>query len=178
MSNTFITEETNIVMKGDGIVKFGDFCIIHPKATIIAEEGCVIEFGDYNIIEENVLIRAVPKFNTLLNNISPVEIIIGNYNHIKVGCKLENTSMIDNNILEYYVESEDCSIESNVLITSNVKLPKRASIKTGSVVINNKMILSNTGFKENEHQKYIQEVSKVLFDVFSNEFKRRQLTSS
>lgn len=178
MSSTFITEETNIIMKGDGIVKFGDFCIIHPKATIIAEEGCVIEFGDYNIIEENVVIKAVPKFNALVNNVSPVEIIIGNYNHIKVGCKLENTNMIDNNILDYYVECEDCLIESNVLISANMKLPKKASIKSLSVIVNNRMILYNTSFKENEHQKYIQEISKVLFDIFSNEFKRRQLTSS
>ena len=178
MTNTFITEESNIIMKGDGIIKFGDYCIIHPRATIIAEEGCTIEFGDYNIIEENVEIKAVPKFNSLLNNMAPVEIVIGNYNHIKVGTKLENTNILDYNILEYKVEAEDCSIESNTVISACVKLPKRANIKTGSVVINNKIMLSNHSFREVEFKKYISELSGLLFEIFvANKYKKRMLTS-
>lgn len=178
MSHTFITEDSNIVMKGDGIIKFGDYCIIHPKATIIAEEGCSIEFGDYNIIEENVIIKAVPKFNPMLNNFSPVEIVIGNYNHIKVGTILENTNVLDNNIIDYKVTAEDCSIESNTVITAMVNLPKRANIKTGSVVINNKIMLNNTSFKEIDFKKNITELSKLLFSMFSTNFKKRQLTTS
>eukprot|EP00340_Litonotus_pictus_P001127 CAMPEP_0170518336 /NCGR_PEP_ID=MMETSP0209-20121228/4049_1 /TAXON_ID=665100 ORGANISM="Litonotus pictus, Strain P1" /NCGR_SAMPLE_ID=MMETSP0209 /ASSEMBLY_ACC=CAM_ASM_000301 /LENGTH=166 /DNA_ID=CAMNT_0010803855 /DNA_START=42 /DNA_END=542 /DNA_ORIENTATION=+ len=165
-------------MKGDGVIKFGDYCIIHPKATIIVEEGCSIEFGDYNIIEENVLIKAVPKYNSVLNNMSPVEIVIGNYNHIKVGARLENTNILDHNIIDFYVEAEDCSIESNTSITATVKLPKRANIKTGSVVINNKIMLNNASFKESEYKKNMIELSNLLFNMFSNNFKKRQLTSS
>lgn len=178
MSHTFITEESNIIMKGDGIIKFGDYCIIHPKATIIAEEGCSIEFGDYNIIEENTIIKAVPKFNSILNNFSPVEVIIGNYNHIKVGAKLENTNILDNNVIDYKVEAEDCNIESNTVISSMVQLPKRANIRSGSVVINNKIMLNNSSFKENEYKKQMIELSTLLFNMFTASFKKRQLTSS
>lgn len=178
MSQTFITEESFIIMKDGGTIKFGDYCIIHPKATIIAEEGCTIEFGDYNIIEENVVIKAVPKFNSIINNNSPVEIIIGNYNHIKVGSKLENTNVLDYNVIEQKVEAEDCNIECNTIITAMVKLPKRATIKTGSVIVQNKILLHNINFNEEILKKNIAELSAYLFKVFSTNFKKRQLTST
>lgn len=39
-----------------GQVTFGKGCIVHPSASIIAENGPII-IGDYNIIEERTLIQ-------------------------------------------------------------------------------------------------------------------------
>jgi carbonic anhydrase/acetyltransferase-like protein (isoleucine patch superfamily) len=177
MSGPVICKEAEIIMKGDGNVSFGNGCVIHPRASIIAEEGCNIIFGEFNIVEENVVIKASPKFNSMLNNKSPTTVYIGSYNHFKVGVRLENTSVENYNIIEYRVEADDCQIESKTIITPMIKLPKRASIKTASVVLDNKIIVTNTSFKENDFKKYITEIYNSLASLLPKAHKLHVISS-
>lgn len=158
--------DAEVTITGDAKINFGNGCIIHPKAKIIADEGCNITFGEYNIIEENVQIKAVTKFSSVLNSKSPVNIYIGNYNHFKIGCILENTSLENYNIVEYRVEAEDCHIESNCIITPLVKLPKKLSIKNNTVILNSNLSVTNTNMKESEVKKNIKDMYMLISSLF------------
>ena len=164
-------------MKNNGNITFGNGCIVHPKATIIAEDGCNIIFGEYNIIEELVYIKAFPKYNSQLNNKVPTTIYIGNYNHFKVGCNLKHTSVENYKVLDIRVEAEDCSIESKTIITPMIKLPKRATIKSNSVVLDNKLIVSNNNFKESDFKKFITEMYSCLSQLLPLNNKLHTITS-
>jgi carbonic anhydrase/acetyltransferase-like protein (isoleucine patch superfamily) len=159
-----ICRDAEIIMRNNGNVSFGNGCIVHPKASIIAEDGCNLIFGEYNIIEEHVKIKACPKVNS--NNVlTPTTIYIGNYNHFKVGCILENTHVENFNIIDMRSEANDCMIESKVIITPLVKLPKRSSIKSSSIVLENKLIIYNNNFKEVEFKKYILDLYQLLSQI-------------
>lgn len=159
-----ICRDAEIIMRNNGNVSFGNGCIVHPKASIIAEDGCNLIFGEYNIIEEHVKIKACPKLNS--NNVlTPTTIYIGNYNHFKVGCILENTHVENFNIIDMRSEANDCMIESKVIITPLVKLPKRSSIKSSSIVLENKLIIYNNNFKEVEFKKYILDLYQLLSQI-------------
>ena len=94
-----------------GRISFGYGCVIHPKARIIIEGDCSVIFGEYNIIEENVTIKAKPKFNSVIGADEMMEVYIGNYNHFKVGCYLENTLVNDYNIFDYNCHLEDTYVD-------------------------------------------------------------------
>jgi carbonic anhydrase/acetyltransferase-like protein (isoleucine patch superfamily) len=145
-----------------GKVTFGGGCIVHPKARIIAEGDCNIIIGEYNIIEENVLIRAKPKYNPLTNNNETITVYIGNYNHFKIGAILENTSVDSYNLLDYKCKLEDALVESKCIITPKINIPKRTTIKTGSIVLDNQLIVSNTTFIESEFKNSIKDLYKLL----------------
>ena len=68
-------QNAEILVEKNGKVSFGFGCVIHPKAKIIVEGDCSIIFGEYNIIEENVVIKATPRFSALLNNEEAKEIV-------------------------------------------------------------------------------------------------------
>ena len=176
MTSPILCKEAEITMKTPDNITFGNGCIVHPKAVIYAEEGCEIRFGEYNIIEEKVVIRAVSRYNSMLNNNSQVSVFIGSYNHFKVGAKLENTSVVDCNVFDYNVEIEDSFIDSKTIITPTVKLPKRANIKSGSVVLDNKIIVSNSSFKESEFKRYITEMYNLLAGIIPKHYKLHSIS--
>jgi hypothetical protein len=151
-------QNAEIVIKNEGKVCFGHGCIIHPKAKIIIEGDCSIVFGEYNIIEENVVIKATPRFSAMLNNEETVTVYIGCFNHFKVGCYLENTSVENYNILDYRCRLEDSYVESKSIITPGITLPKRTTVKPLSIVLDNQIIVSNTNFSETEFIKTIKEM--------------------
>ena len=90
--------------------------MIHPKAKIIVEGDCSIIFGEYNIIEENVTIKATPRYSALLNNEETVTVYIGNYNYFKVGAYLENTTVENFNEFDYKCHLQDLYVESKSVI--------------------------------------------------------------
>lgn len=155
-------KHADIIIDNDGKVVFGHGCIIHPKVKIIAENGCSINFGDYNIIEENVTIKATSVYNASLNDYEPITVNIGNYNYFKIGCSLINTQVDNCNVFEYRSFFEDCIIESNSIVTAGITLPKTANIKTGSILLNNNIVVSNSTFNEEDHINFITELYKKL----------------
>ena len=98
---TKISKGSTVKGLEEGNIKFGYGCMIHPYSKIITEGGSSIIFGDYNIIEEGVLIKACPKINSKTGKEEPSSIIIGNYNHFKVGAEIINTTVQDYNIIDY-----------------------------------------------------------------------------
>jgi hypothetical protein len=148
-----------------GKISFGIGCVVHPKARIIAEGDCNIVIGEYNIIEENVLIRAKPKYNSLTNNSETITLYIGSYNHFKVGAIIENTSIDSFNILDYKCKAEDVLIESKCIITPTINIPKRTTIKSGSIVLDNQLIVSNTTCNETDFKNTIKDLYKTLANL-------------
>jgi carbonic anhydrase/acetyltransferase-like protein (isoleucine patch superfamily) len=154
--------KTADILINEGKVSFGHGCIVHPKAKIIIEGDCSIIFGEYNIIEENVVIKATPRFNPLINNNETITVYIGCYNHFKVGSYLENTSVENYNIFDYKCILEDSYVESKSIITPGIVIPKRTTVKSNSIVLDNQIIIGNSNFDEAEFIKTIKEMYKLL----------------
>lgn len=157
-------QNAEILVEKNGKVSFGFGCVIHPKAKIIVEGDCSIIFGEYNIIEENVVIKATPRFSALLNNEETITVYIGNYNHFKVGSYLENTSVENFNIFDYKCHLEDSYVESKSVITAGVTLPKRTTVKPGSIMLDHQVVV-NSNFNEGEFTKMIKELHKLLMNL-------------
>lgn len=157
-----ITKDADIIMRNEGKISFGLGCVVHPKAKIIAENSCNIVFGEFNIIEENVVIKATPRFNPLLNNNETITVYIGSFNHFKVGAYLENTSVENFNVIDFKVNAENCYIESRSIITPFVVLPEKSTVKSGSIVLNKQVSVANTTFNEEDFTKTIKELYKTL----------------
>jgi carbonic anhydrase/acetyltransferase-like protein (isoleucine patch superfamily) len=153
----------DIILK-DGKVSFGLGCIVHPKAKIITEGDCSIIFGEYNIIEENVVIKASPKFNPLLNQNETITMYIGNYNHFKVGCFVENTSIENYNVLDYRCKMENSYIGSKNIINPAICLPKGTGVKH-SIVLDNQLVVPNNNFNENEFITLMKGMYKTLANL-------------
>jgi len=150
------------ILVSEGKIIFGHGCIVHPKAKIIIEGDCSIIFGEYNIIEENVIIKATPKYNPLLNNNETCTVYIGCYNHFKVGCYLENTSVENCNVFDYKSSLVDSYVESRSIITPGIAIPKRTTVKSNSIVLDNQIIVMNSNYDETEYIKSIKEMYKLL----------------
>lgn len=154
--------KTADIVINEGKVSFGHGCIVHPRAKIIIEGDCSIIFGEYNIIEENVVIKAAPKFNHVLNIKETVTVFIGCYNYFKVGCYLENTSVENYNIFDYKCRLEESYVESKSIITPSLNIPRRTTVKSNQIVLDNNIMITNSNFEENEFIKSIKDLYKVL----------------
>jgi carbonic anhydrase/acetyltransferase-like protein (isoleucine patch superfamily) len=151
----------------EGKVSIGHGCVIHPYAKIIIEGDCSIVFGEYNIIEENVVIKATPRFNPLLNNNETITVYIGNFNHFKVGCYIENTSIENYNVFDYGSSITESYVESKCIITPAINIQKRSTVKANSIVLDNQITKNNTMFNEANHIKFIKELYKLLSELLT-----------
>ena len=154
----------NAVTKGN--VKFGFGCMIHPMATIIAEEGCSITFGDYNIIEENVIIKATPKLNPKTKKIEPSEINIGNYNHFKIGAYVENTPIQNHNILDYRSKIVNGFIESKTVMAPLSEIKEGRKLREGAVILPQNKLTFNSFFDETTFEENIKNLAGILAHLF------------
>ena len=150
------------ILTTQGKVSFGHGCVVHPKAKIIIEGDCSIVLGEYNIIEENVTIKATPKYNPVLNANETITVYIGCYNHFKVGCYLENTSVENCNVFDYKCRLEDSYVESKSIIRAGISVPKRTTVKPNSLFLENNIIVTNSIFNENDFIAAIKELYKLL----------------
>ena len=139
--------------------------MIHPKAKIIVEGDYSIIFGEYNIIEENVTIKATPRYSALLNNEETVTVYIGNYNYFKEGAYLENTTVENFNEFDYKCHLQDLYVESKSVINPGVFLAKGTNVKPNSIMLDNNQIVNNSHFNEIEFTKTIKELHKVLVNL-------------
>lgn len=151
----------------EGKVSIGHGCVIHPYAKIIIEGDCSIVFGEYNIIEENVIIKATPRFNPLLNNNETITVYIGNYNHFKVGSYIENTSIENYNTFDYGCSIVESYVESKCIITPAISVQRRSTVKSNSIVLDNQITKNNSMFDENTHVKCIKELYKLLSELLT-----------
>eukprot|EP01118_Nematostelium_gracile_P009955 TRINITY_DN3380_c0_g1_i1.p1 TRINITY_DN3380_c0_g1~~TRINITY_DN3380_c0_g1_i1.p1 ORF type:complete len:183 (+),score=36.12 TRINITY_DN3380_c0_g1_i1:35-583(+) len=101
-----------------GEITVGEGCIIHPKATILAEAGPIV-IGRNNIIEEQVVIRnSYPEDATDEEKKVKKTMTIGDNNIFEVGCKVESDRIGQSNIVE-----------------SKAKLSRGSSLANGCVVV-------------------------------------------
>ena len=163
--NTLCCQHSEILVGRSGKVSFGFGCVIHPRAKIIVEGDCSVIFGEYNIIEENVTIKATPRYSALLNNEETVTVYIGNYNYFKVGAYLENTTVENFNEFDYACHLQDSYVESKSIISAGVTLPKGTTVKPNSIMLDNNQIVNNSNFNEIEFTKKIKELHKVLVSL-------------
>ena len=157
----------------EGNVKFGFGCMIHPYAKILAEEGSSITFGDYNIIEENVTIKACSKLNPKTKNIESSQINIGNYNHFKMGAYLENTSVVNFNIIDYRAKAVNGYIESKTVLAPLSQLREGKILKEGAIFLPQEKLDFNTCFDQNTHETNIKNLVEVLEHQFKEAEKKK-----
>lgn len=160
-----ISADAQIIRQGNGNIFIDAGCIIHPKAKIIAEGDCSILIGKYNIIEENVIIRAVPKFNPQSNLKETITVMIGNFNIFKVGCEVENTNIYHHNYFDYRCKLEEDYVESKIIITPGVKVPKRIPIKSDNIYIDEITQMINSNFNETENIAKIKALYNILAPI-------------
>ena len=158
-------QHSEILVGRSGKVSFGFGCVIHPRAKIIVEGDCSVIFGEYNIIEENVTIKATPRYSALLNNEETVTVYIGNYNYFKVGAYLENTTVENFNEFDYACHLQDSYVTSKSFICAGVTLPKGTTVKPNLIILDNNQIVNNSNFNEIEFTKKIKELHKVLVNL-------------
>ena len=151
----------------EGNVKFGYGCMIHPYSSIITEGGSSIIFGDYNIIEEGVVIKACPKYNSKTGKEEPTSIYIGNYNHFKIGTYVENTSVQDYNILDYRTKIVNAFIESKTIITPLAEIKEGKILRSGAILLPNNKLMINTAFDEETHKSNMLNLVGVLEHLFN-----------
>ena len=154
-------QHAEIVVTGNGKVTFGYGCVIHPKAKIIAEDNCSVIFGEYNIIEENVVIIARPRFNPTSGADETVDVYIGNYNHFKIGAYLENCEVGNYNVFDYGCKLEGTTVQSKSYVTAGVHLSRGTEIRPGIIALDHKTV-PNSNFNENDYINGIKELQKVL----------------
>ena len=163
---TKISKGSTIKGLEEGNVKFGYGCMIHPYAKIITEGGSSIIFGDYNIIEEGVLIKACPKINSKTGKEEKTSIIIGNYNHFKVGAEIINTSVQDYNIIDYRAKVVNGFIESKTILAPLAKVKEGKIIKTSAIIFPNNKLMINSAFDEETFKNNIKNLAGVLEHLF------------
>ena len=78
-----------------GSIHFGEGCIVHPNATIIAEGGDII-IGDFTIIEEFVKIWNQPRKDKE-GNLVKKQMKIGSYNLFECGAQVYSSDIGDLN---------------------------------------------------------------------------------
>lgn len=118
--------------KLEGNIHFGEGCIVHPSATILAEGGDII-FGDYCIIEELVVIKNVPRKDKE-GNLVKRAMKIGNYNIFECGAQVSTTDIGDLN--EFGVKCSvppGCQIGSCCTITPMLALPSATRLQNYNV---------------------------------------------
>lgn len=82
-----------------GQVTFGKGCIVHPSASIIAENGPIV-IGDYNIIEERTLIQNKGAKDAS-GQFTEATLEIGNYNLFEIESTIEFSKIGDCNKFEH-----------------------------------------------------------------------------
>ena len=163
---TMICKGSIITGLQEGNIKFGYGCMIHPYAKIITEGGSSIIFGDYNIIEEDVLIKACPKINSKTGKEEPTSIIIGNFNHFKIGAHVENTSVQDCNVIDYRAKIVNGFIESKTVMAPMAEIKEGRILRTGAVLLPKNKLMINSTFDEEEYKKNIKNLVGVLDHLF------------
>lgn len=151
----------------EGNIKFGYGCMIHPYSKIITEGGSSIIFGDYNIIEEDVVIKACPKLNNKTGKEEPSSIIIGNYNHFKIGSHVENTSVGDYNIIDYRAKIVNGFIESKTIMAPLAEVKEGKILRTNAVILPNNKVMINGAFDEETHKNNIKNLVGTLEHLFN-----------
>ncbi|KAI1290203.1 Dynactin subunit 6 [Halotydeus destructor] len=127
------SEQTTLI----GNITIGNKTVVHPTATIIAENG-PITIGDNNLIEE---------YSQIINHDSSV-MEIGSFNIFEVGCYSEALKIGDNNILE-----SKCNVGKNTVITSGCIIGAMCSIDTDETLPENTVIYGRECKRRIQHEK-------------------------
>ena len=162
--DSILFDKAEIKTDQNSKIIFGNGCVIHPKAKIIVEGDCSLYFGEYNIVEETATIVVRPRFNGLLNNEETITIYIGNYNHFKAGCYIENTTIENSNVFGYKCRLVDSYVNSGTFVNACVNVPKNTTIDKEMIVLDN-VIKPNKYFNEEEFNNQIKLENTTLLAI-------------
>ena len=157
-----------------GKIEFGENCVVHPKATIIAEGGDII-FGEFCIIEEKAkIINRLKKDE----NGRPIrrDMRIGSYNVFEVHSMVESSDIGDLN--EFQVRSivqDGCKIENFCQVNACMTVPKGTHLPTHSVVYDERgNTRVNTDFNEEAKRVTVRELCIDLMQILAKHNKTKE----
>jgi len=156
-------------------VQIGVGTVLHPKASIIIEEGAgPIVLGENNIIEELVQII----------NRSKEKMIIGSNNLFEVGCIIECLSIGNQNVIESKsIISRDVVIGNGCSISAKSVIPEKQILNDNTVISETNSSFENFNSKipvemhESIHSSHLELLHKTL-PKFHNMKKYESKTST
>jgi len=144
-----------------GNVTFGKGCIIHPSASIIADNGPII-IGDYNIIEERTLIQN-KGVREVSGQFTEATLEIGNFNLFEIESTIEYCKIGDCNKFEHKCHVENGGVIGNGCILGALsKVSAKSHIEDQSCVYGQGKVVKNLNFVEDMHKAEIIALSDVL----------------
>lgn len=127
------SEQTKLI----GDITIGQKTVIHPTASIIAENGPIV-IGDCNLIEEYTQI--VNRGTSTMN--------IGSFNVFEVGCQSESPEIGDNNVLE-----SKCRIGPRARLTNGCVVGAMCNLDTDETLPENSVIYGHDCKRRVQHEK-------------------------
>lgn len=123
--------------KLSGDITIGHKTVVHPTASIIAENGPIV-IGECNLIEE---------YTKIINRDSE-PMVIGSFNVFEVGAHSESLKIGDNNVLE-----SKCHLGKNTLLTSGCVIGAMCKLTTDETLPENTVIYGNGCRRRLQHEK-------------------------
>lgn len=143
------------MLKGD--ITIGNGCVVHPKATILAESGPIV-IGDNCIIEEYATIAH------RLGESEPGSVLtIGPNNVFEVGCTVEALKIGERNIFECksYVSSK-MRVPNGCVIGSGCRLEDSIELTENTVIYGKNCIQRDVLEKQGSQTLQLDFLRKVL----------------
>lgn len=144
------------VLKGD--ITIGNNCVVHPKATILAEAGPIV-IGENCIIEEYATIA-----HRVLDANEPGTVLtIGPNNVFEVGCTVEALQIGERNIFECksYVSSK-VRVPNGCVIGSGCRLSDAIALAENTVVYGRDCVQRDALEKQSSQTLQLDFLRKVL----------------
>ncbi|XP_034938819.1 dynactin subunit 6 isoform X2 [Chelonus insularis] len=140
------------ILKGEIII--GPRTIIHPRASILAEDGPII-IGEGNIIEEMAtIVNRLPPGTSIDN--TPVQ-TVGNFNVFEVDSHCESLKVGDNNVLE-----AKAHVGRNVELTSGCVIGAACSIVDPEIIPENTIIYGSECHRREMNDKPYPQVECIV----------------
>ena len=127
------SEQTQLI----GNITIGQKTVVHPTATIIAENGPIV-IGDSNLIEE---------YSRIINKETET-MVIGSFNVFEVGCYSESLKIGDNNVLE-----SKCRVGRKTHVTSGCVIGAMCDLDIDETLPENTVIYGNQCQRRIQHEK-------------------------
>ncbi|XP_008557283.1 dynactin subunit 6 [Microplitis demolitor] len=142
------------ILKGD--ITIGPRTIVHPRASILAEDGPIV-IGEGNIIEEmaTIMNRSPPDSETE----SPVQ-MIGSFNVFETDSMCEALKVGDNNVFE-----SKAKVSRDVEVTSGCVVGTSCSLIEPEIVPENTIIYGTECHRREMNDKPYPQVGQLEFLV-------------
>ena len=93
--------------------------------------------------------------------------MIGNYNHSKIGSYVKNTAVQNCNIIDYKAKVINCFDESNDIMAPLSEIKEDKILRNNAIILSRNKIRYNALFYEEEYKKNIENLVGVLDHLFN-----------